>query len=287
VAFSRKVDRIVTLAFVPAVQTPTGQPAEGWWFIFHDDKLVVQVRETGAEVPFAADPATLGLAVEQPLYLGSLDGSPCQAASLAGKGLLPAGFVLEGLRTLFGRLSEEMFALAGRASQIVTWDRTHRFCGRCGTATEGLAGERARRCPTCGLTAYPRLSPCVIVLITRGDEVLLARGRHFPPGRYSTPAGFVEPGETLEETVSRELMEEVGVSVRQVRYFGSQPWPYPHQLMIGFTCEWAAGEITIDPAEIADAQWFTRQTMPEIPPPMSISRRLIDFYLAGGTGAKR
>jgi NAD+ diphosphatase len=119
----------------------------------------------------------------------------------------------------------------------------------------------------------------VIVLITRGSEVLLARGRNFPPGRYSTPAGFVEVGETLEDTVVREVREEVGVEVENIRYFGSQPWPYPHQLMVGFTCTWKSGDVRVDPEEIAEAGWFTRDAMPQIPPPLSISRRLIDSYL--------
>ncbi len=193
----------------------------------------------------------------------------------------PTAFV--PLRNLWGRLSEADFVIAGRALQLVDWARTHRFCGRCGTATERVGGERAMRCPSCRLMAFPRLAPAIIVLIERdgpdGPEALLARGRQFPLPMYSCLAGFVEPGETLEEAVHREVREEVGVAVDSVRYIASQPWPFPHSLMIGFEARWAGGDIEIDPVEIVDAQWWGPDAMPTIPPGMSIARRLIDRWL--------
>jgi NAD+ diphosphatase len=271
----------VKLQFIPAVEPPTIPAARAWWFAFRDDKLLVKGTEDRVTLPLLEIPAEPPAPAASQNYLGNLDDDACIAAEIPAQAALPAGYRLEGLRALYGRLDDDLFAIAGRAAQIVTWDRTHRFCGQCGTPTEHLYGERARKCPACGLTAYPRISPCVIVLITRGDEVLLARGRNFPVGRYSTPAGFVEAGESLEETVTREIREEVGVEVDNIRYFGSQPWPYPHQMMVGFTCTWASGDIRIDPSEIADAGWFTRDNMPQIPPPMSISRCLIDSYLQG------
>jgi NAD+ diphosphatase len=161
----------------------------------------------------------------------------------------------------------------------VEWSRTHRFCGRCGTATEQSPGERAKRCPACGLLAFPRLAPAVITLVERGDEVLLANGVSFGAPTYSCLAGFVEPGENLEEAVRREVGEEVGVQLGDVRYFASQPWPFPHSLMVGFQATWAAGEIEIDPEEIVDAGWFRADAMPLIPPGLSIARWLIDDWL--------
>ena len=161
----------------------------------------------------------------------------------------------------------------------LTWDRTHQYCGQCGSHTEAMPGERARHCPTCGLHYYPRISPAVIVLVTKGDAMLLTRGLHFPPGFYGVLAGFVEAGESLEEAVVREIHEEAGIEVANIRYFGSQPWPFPHQMMVGFTATWASGEIRVDPTELADAAWFTRETLPTIPPSFSIARRLIDAFL--------
>ena len=139
--------------------------------------------------------------------------------------------------------------------------------------------ERAQVCPQCGLTAFPRLSPAIIVCIRRGEQILLARNHRFPPGRFSVLAGFVEPGETLEEAVAREVREEVGIRVRDIRYFGSQPWPFPNSLMLGFTAEYAEGELVVDESELAEAHWFTRDNLPDLPPPISIARRLIEDFL--------
>lgn len=185
------------------------------------------------------------------------------------------------LYSYFGRASEVEWLVAGRAVQLVDWARTHRFCGRCGTPTQPQPNERAMKCPACGLLAFPRLAPAMITLVTRGDEALLARGVQFRAPLYSCLAGFVEPGESLEGAVVREVREEVGVEVGNVRYWGSQPWPFPHSLMIGFTAEWQSGEIEIDPTEIVDAQWFHRDALPSVPPRISIARKLIDAWVEG------
>lgn len=189
------------------------------------------------------------------------------------------------LRALFGRVDETEWAVAGRAVQLVEWARTHRFCGRCGTPTELAANERAFRCPSCRLMAFPRLAPAIITLVTRGEgsesRALLARGVNFPVPMYSCLAGFVEPGETLEQAVVREVEEEVGVVVADVAYVASQPWPFPHSLMLGFRARWVSGDIRCDPAEIADADWYRRDELPMIPPAISIARRLINEWLAG------
>ena len=212
--------------------------------------------------------------------LGTLDGAACWAIDLDGDGV--PDVELEGLLPLmglYGRVDDVRWTLAGRAVQLVEWDRTTRFCGRCGTETELAPGERARRCPACGLLAFPRLAPAVITLIERGDEALLARGRAFPVPMYSCIAGFVEPGEDLEQAVRREVHEEVGLLLGDVRYVSSQPWPFPHSLMLGFEAQWASGEIVIDETEIVDAQWYRPDTLPMIPPGMSIARTLLDRWL--------
>jgi NAD+ diphosphatase len=191
------------------------------------------------------------------------------------------------LYSYFGRASPAEWMAAGRAVQLVEWARTHRFCGRCGTPTEPAAGERALRCPACGLAAYPRVAPAMIVLVTRGapgpdQQALLARGVNFPLPMYSCLAGFVEPGEDLEGAVVREVAEEVGIRVGNVTYRASQPWPFPHSLMIGFRAEYLDGDLILDESEIADAAWYRRDALPTIPPGISVARRLIDEWVQGG-----
>ncbi|MBK8332137.1 MAG: NAD(+) diphosphatase [Acidimicrobiaceae bacterium] len=181
--------------------------------------------------------------------------------------------------------TEAEWAVAGRAVQLAEWARTHRFCGRCATPTEQSPNDRSMKCPACGLLAYPRLAPAMITLVTKGEpgpdqQVLLARGVQFRAPMYSCLAGFVEPGESLEEAVIREVQEEVGVVIGKVEYRGSQPWPFPHSLMIGFRAAWESGEIVCEPTEILDAQWYRRDALPPIPPPISIARKLIDAWLA-------
>jgi NAD+ diphosphatase len=193
---------------------------------------------------------------------------------------LPEGLRAGGLRSWFGVLDDATMAIAMRAVQIVEWDRTHSFCGACGTHTEQLAGERAKRCPACGHTAYPRIAPAMMVQVTRGRELLLGRGLNFPPGRYSALAGFLEAGETIEDAIHREVLEEVGVEVKDLRYFGSQSWPFPNSLMIAFQAEYAGGELRPDPAELADAQWFAPEALPQLPTRLSIARALIEDTLA-------
>ncbi len=246
--------------------------------------LTVAVRSGGVAVlddhPDAISPGA------PRLLLGVLDGVACWALDLDGDGVIDAvgagalDAVLVPLMALYGRVDDERWALAGRAVQLLEWERTHRFCGRCATPTETAPGERARRCPQCGLLAFPRLAPAVITLIERGDEALLARGAAFPIPMYSCLAGFVEPGETLEEAVHREVHEEVGVRLSEMRYVASQPWPFPHSLMIGFEATWESGEIAIDGEEIIDAHWYRVDDLPTIPPPMSIARTLIDRWIA-------
>ena len=190
----------------------------------------------------------------------------------------PRRAALSGLRPLYDVLPESHYAIAGRAAQIVAWDRDHQHCGRCGEPTERVAGERGRRCARCDLTAYPRVSPAIIVLIERDDRILLARGRAFVPRRFGIIAGFVEPGESLEDAVRREVREEVGIEIGHIDYFGSQPWPFPHGIMIGFRAMHLRGEITLGDGELAEAGWYGADGLPEIPAKLSIARRLIDDW---------
>jgi len=194
---------------------------------------------------------------------------------------LPANCLALSLRQAHAHLPEPVWMQAGRAFQILGWWREHRFCGRCGEKTEERHEELAMLCPACGLRSYPRLAPAVIMAVTNGGEILLGRARHFPDGMYSTLAGFVEPGETLEDAVRREVFEETGITVENIRYFGSQPWPFPHSLMIGFAAETLERAIRLNYQELEDARWFPMDALPPLPDKISIARRLIDAFLAG------
>jgi NAD+ diphosphatase len=220
----------------------------------------------------------LGVEVRSRHYLGSFRGQACFAVEAEGR--LPEGYALTGLRAWLGRVEPAVFYLAGRAQQVIEWHTTHRFCGRCATSMEDHPQDRAKICPACGLVCYPRLSPSIIVLVTRGEEVLLARNANWPAGMFSTLAGFVEPGESIEQTVHREVEEEVGIKVKNLRYLGSQSWPFPNSLMLGFHAEYASGDIVCQEGEIADARWFRYDKLPNVPPGTAISRWLIDDYVA-------
>jgi NAD+ diphosphatase len=254
-------------------------PEPAWWFAFEENRLLVCQEPSSVTIPCLTDFSDLGCTVLSQHYLGHLEHTHCYAVELAKGTSPPAGMSFEGLRQVYGRLDEDLFWVATRAVQIVDWGRTHLFCGRCGTPLRTKTTERAKECPTCGQLHFPRLAPAIIVLVERGHELLLARSRHFLPGMYSVLAGFVEPGESLEEAVVREVKEEVGVDVKNIKYFGSQPWPFPHSLMIGFTATYAGGEIRLDDTEIEDAGWFTADHLPQIPGKISIARKLIDWFV--------
>jgi NAD+ diphosphatase len=257
------------------VPTPSDGPPgmRRWWLVRGSSVLIA----SDGMLPTEAPPAD-----GEPLYLGRLGDEEQWALDVDAVELVGDHEAMQptDLFTLHATLGEQGWAIAGRAVQLVEWARTHRFCGRCGTATQAMDGERARRCPDCGLMAFPRLAPAMIVLVERGDELLLARGRTFPVPMYSCLAGFVEPGESVEEAVVREVREEVGVKVGDVRYQHSQPWPFPHSLMLGFRATWLEGDIEIDPVEIVDAQWYRVDDLPQVPPGISIARKLIDAWVA-------
>lgn len=247
------------------------------WFVFAGDRLLL-IDEDGVRLPTAAELAAAGLTPSRGELLGDLDGVPCFAAEVESANL-PDPFHTLDLRSAFGVLPEDQFAVAGFASQIVFWDRTSRFCPQCGSATDRVSQERAKRCPRCGLSQYPRVSPAMIVLVHRPGQVLLTRQPSWPAGRYSLFAGFVEPGESLEACVAREVAEEGGVQIESPGYLGSQPWPFPHQLMIGFHARYRSGEIVIDQTELEDVRWFDLHDLPSLPPPLSIARRIIEWHL--------
>jgi NAD+ diphosphatase len=269
----------IPMRFEPELISRLAPGTPGPLFLFRGSDLLVRLRDGVAEVPMGADPASVGLEAPAVLHVGEADGAPCRAAEVAG-GAAPEGWEFTGLRALFSVLSEPLFRLAGRALMLVDWEQTNRYCGRCGIATRAKEGERARECPACGHLAYPRISPAMIVAVTRGDRLLLVRHHRFPQ-RFTVVAGFVEPGETLEECVHREVREETSLEISEPRYFSNQPWPFPHSLMVGFQAEHLSGEIRVEPSELIEGDWFRADALPQVPDRVTIARRLIDAFVAG------
>ena len=316
------------MPFTPAVHPDAPATGDAWCFVFVEGQLLVPDPEGRSLTPQP-------WSVFEPMaptrhYLGRLDGVDCWAFSLEQP---LAGWKRTPLRAAMMQFGEPLMGVAGRAAQVLEWDRAHRFCGACGTPTELQRSERSRKCPACGHTAYPRLSPAIMALVWRGPalgrpkpaqppwgaattaegrcgeahfaqrsegaehrpeprtvsvgangyEVLLARSPHYVPGVYSALAGFVEAGESLEQCLHREVAEEVGVQVKNLRYYGSQSWPFPHSLMVAYTAEWVSGEIVMQADEIEDANWYALDALPKIPPRFSISGHLIrDTVIALG-----
>ena len=250
----------------------------GYLFVVHRGKLLV-VRGDSPRLPASATPPLASIDMASIHYFGDYAGLPCrvievdtaeQFADQTGE------FEWRGLRSLFGALPDAEIGLAGRALQLAEWTRTHRHCGCCGTPMTRQVGERAMACPACEFTAYPRIAPAMMVLVRRDERILLGRAPHFVPDMYSALAGFVEAGESLEDCVHREVLEEVGITITNLRYFSSQSWPFPHSLMLAFTADYAAGDLRPDPAELSDARWFALDELPRLPGRISISRALID-----------
>ena len=250
---------------------------ESLYFVFVGGE-VLSLSEHGVPRPLTADEFRwVDLEVVAQLYVGEWRGTSCYA--LEAKGRAPEGYALTGLRSWLGRVESAMFYLAGRAKQIVEWHRDHAFCGRCGTETEDHAADRARVCPSCQLISYPRLSPSIIVLVRRDQDMLLARNASWPTGMFSTLAGFVEPGESIEQTVHREVYEEVGIKIENLRYLGSQSWPFPNSLMLGFHADYVSGDIVCRDGEIAEANWFRYDQSPNVPGGTAISGWLIRAFV--------
>ena len=264
--------------FESGAVAPAGSVPQ-YWFLFKGSNLLLRKGEDGLSLPFCYGEQPDGITFLRRDYIGRIGTDTCIAAELPDSFTVPDDMELTHLRQAFRHLDEELFWAAGRAVQILEWDRTHQYCGRCGIPTTRKDTEHARICPQCNLHFYPRLSPAVIMAVTKGDDVLMARNSRWPEGHYSVLAGFVEAGETLEQTVAREVFEEVGIHVKNIRYFGSQPWAFPSSMMMGFLADYESGELSPDYTELSDAQWFGIDEMPPVAPKGTIARALIEQTL--------
>ena len=257
--------------------TKHSQPA--LWFLFQGEQIALQPGDPCPHVPLLSRPDLPSELFSTDYYLGTYGKTDCFGIDLPANEQLPCTLQLYTFRSLLSLLPKDLFSIAGRAKQLVFFHKTHRYCGKCGSNTSESATEDARICDSCSQVFYPRLSPVVIMTVAKHNELLLARSPHFPNGMFSCLAGFIEPGETAEEAVIREVWEETQVSVKNIHYITSQPWPFPHSLMFGFTSDYNGGEILIDNDEIEDAAWFTKNNLPLLPSKKSIAGHLIDRFL--------
>jgi NAD+ diphosphatase len=265
--------------FAPADPSAAPPDRDGRWFLVQNQNVFLLDRPGDVErVPLGAIPAAFDGKVEGIVYFGRYLGMPCWAGSVGSEVETPTGFLRERLAPGQIRLNDDLLSLCGLAQQATFWEATSWHCPRCGEPTVAIKGERGKRCLRCKFDHYPHLHPAVIVLIRDGDRVLLTRKSFWAPGRYGLVAGFVDVGESLEATARREIREEVGVEVKELRYVASQYWPFPSQLMVGFVATYAGGELRVDHSELEDARWFSVREMPDLPGQHSIARYILDHY---------
>lgn len=254
------------------------------YFVFRGDQLLVRADDLAVPDNELHVMAALGTRLTETWAIGLHGDVYCCVAAVERDVEPVAGYTFSGLRPLFGAIDDGVLSIAGRGYQISEFMRTHRYCGVCATPMQSVPGERAMKCPACGHSAYPRISPAMMVLVRRGETILLAR--HAGAGRnvrFTALAGFLEAGESIEDAIHREVYEEVGLQVKDLRYFASQSWPFPHSLMVAFTAEYAGGDLRLDPNEIAEARWFgPGDPLPEIPGGISIASALINAHLPPG-----
>lgn len=246
------------------------------WYLFYRDQLLLQERPEGLAIPAGAEPP---VAVDRTFTVDYQGAGTARAAHLAAPVEL-SGYRMMGLRASWDLLPQAAYDEAGKAFQLLYWDTHSRYCPVCGTPT-GQTTPICKRCPRCGHELYPPIAPAIIVLIRKGEEILLVHARNFRGNFHGLVAGFIEVGETLEECVRREVREETGLEIKELRYFASQPWPYPSGLMIGFTATYAGGSLKLQTEELSTGAFFSKDNLPEIPRKLSLARKLIDAWLAG------
>lgn len=252
---------------------------KSYWFVFFRDNLLLLPSTEGHyTVPCQEEPPVPLTEWNTVRTYTEMKGLPCKVVQVDHP--LPADSKYEfiGLRASYALLDEEVYLKAGKGAEILYWDRNTKFCGVCGAPMKAHT-VISKRCTACGKEVWPQLATAIIVLVRRDDQILLVHAHNFKGSFYGLVAGFVETGETLEECVAREVLEETGLHIRNIRYFASQPWPYPCGLMIGFYADYASGEITLQRSELAMGGWFSRDHLPEIPPRLSMARMLIDAWL--------
>lgn len=249
--------------------------------IFYNDQLLIQKHPDGTCTLPTGEQLPVAPATEQTVHRVTLPtGEQVYAFAIDYPVAETAEWMMTGLRASFDHLPLSDYKAAGKAYQILYWDRHSRYCPVCGTPTEQQT-DIMKKCPRCGNELYPPISTAIIVLVRRGDEILMVHARNFRGTFYGLVAGFLEAGETLEQCVRREVMEETGLTIRNITYFDSQPWPYPSGLMVGFFADYESGTIKLQEDELTAGAFYHRNNLPELPRKLSIARRLIDAWLEG------
>jgi len=266
--------------FIKTAIEPEMLPGKAYYFIFSNNDILVKEKFNNfVSIPLIEEKFITKMELNGICFLGMYKNTPCYCAHIHPAGL-PDFYKLINLRSLYGKIDNGVWIISGYARQIHGWNINFKFCGRCGAKTERNKNEHVRVCPMCGLISYPRISPAIITAVVKGHQILLGRGVNFPNKKmFSVLAGFVEPGEALEECVKREIFEETGINVKNIQYFKSQSWPFPDSLMIGFTAEYESGEIIIDTKEIAEAAWFKAENLPVIPGKQTLAGELIEWFV--------
>lgn len=248
-------------------------------FVFQGDKLLLQQGDGEPRLVTQESLSSWAAPKETPMHLGLIDGHHSWTLEAQAEAQAPQGTQWAEARPLLSLFDASRLQALSCAKELLFWRGRTRFCGCCGTPLVDAETERARRCPRCSAMFFPSQSAAIIVAITRGDEILLAHNRNFRANFFSVLAGFVDPGENLEQAVHREVLEEVGIEIEDLRYRASQPWPFPNSLMLGFRARYKAGELRVDGKELHEAGWFSRKALPEIPKPGSVAHTLIDEWL--------
>ncbi len=267
------------LEFIPGTEADIHDTSNDLWLIFNNGNILVELNDDKIQLPLTKDVDKYKSVLKHTHYLGKLKDTHCYTGELGSSAEISGGFRFENVRGILDFMDNTMFLLLSRAMQIVAWDKDHIYCSRCGSPMVEKKGERAKQCTSCGFINYPRICPAIIVAVTKGEKLLLAHNKNFKKGFYSVIAGFLDPGETFEQCVKREVMEEVGIKIKNIKYFTNQPWPFPNSLMIAFTAEYDSGEIREDGLEIEHADWFTVEEIPLIPSKATVGGKLINWFI--------
>lgn len=266
------------ISFSNNLSIPEQKIDSAYWFIFNKQKLLILTENNLKFIPYLESLEKFSFNIIAKQYLGTLDNKHCFAVEVEDEIINMENYSFYDLRMLFSILDQEVFQIAKKAMHLLSWDIENKFCSKCSGKLEFSSNEISKICKNCQATYYPKISPAIIVAVIKDNKILLARAKHFSTGRFSVLAGYVEPGETLEQCVKREVKEEVNIDVKNIKYFSNQDWSFSNALMIGFTAEYAGGEIKVDDKEIAEADWFSVNNLPEFPGKISISYQLIEWF---------